>query len=71
MKAKYKALSKVRFARLRRLRELNADEWIIKLEQVAMAVNRQGLRYTMEGSTNQLTHDLKVRHVIPLMGVGA
>jgi hypothetical protein len=64
-----KELSRERAARVRRLRENQAPRWVIKAEQVAMVLNRRGLKTGKIGAFSKAQQALYDRHVIPLLGV--
>jgi len=59
-----------RLNRLKTLRNIGAPKWAIKSEQVALVLNRQGLRHTGIGSDMSAKQkQLYTKHVVPLMGV--
>jgi hypothetical protein len=61
-------LARDRVHRLMRLRALGAPRWVIKSEQVGLALNRLGLRYAGLGRpAGKLQQDLEARHVGPLL----
>lgn len=57
-----------RLRRLRTLRSCNAPKWIVKSEQVALAMYRKGLKFRGIGKTSgKYQAELFARHVHPLM----
>lgn len=68
LKQKRKNHVPVRLARLVRLRQLGAPLWIIKTEQIALALNSRGLKNYAPGKDfSKAQTDLYVKHVKPLM----
>lgn len=61
-------LAQTRLMRLKILRRVGAPQWIVKSEQVALALEREGLRYAPIGRTpGKRQAELVDRHVRPLM----
>ena len=59
---------KVRLARIKRLREISAPLWVIKHEQIALVMNRKGMKYYGIGQTpSKKQAELVEKHVTPLM----
>lgn len=57
-----------RLDRIRRLRRMGAPRWIVKTEQIAMVLNRAGLRNAGIGKDgSQRQQELYARHVLPLL----
>ena len=68
MKKNIKELSKNRFARLKTLRQTGAPIWVIKSEQIALCLNRQGLKHAGIGRKfSDLQTRLYEKYVVPHM----
>lgn len=61
--------AKKRVARLQRLRaHPDCPRWVIKCEQVALVLNRAGMRFAGLGQPMSMRqHELYAKHVIPLL----
>jgi hypothetical protein len=68
MKKDRREQSKKRLKRIKHLREINAPQWVIKSEQIAMVLNRKGYKHTGIGSNfSNVQANLYAKHVTPLM----
>jgi hypothetical protein len=57
-----------RLARLRRLRKMKAPQWIVKMEQIALVLNSEGLKFHIPGKPmSKRQGDLQLKHVCPLL----
>jgi hypothetical protein len=63
-----RSLARVRLARLARLRQCRAPLWIIRWEQVALLLNRKGIKADLLSRTpSKLQRKLVTQYVKPLM----
>jgi hypothetical protein len=66
--AQRREMARDRLGKLLRLRAMPAPRWVIKSEQIAMVLNRKGMKHTRPGATPSKTQgDLYVKHVCPLL----
>lgn len=64
-----RASKATRLERLRRLRSMNAPRWIIRSEQVALLLQREGLRFAGIGKPcSKRQGELVEKFVTPHMG---
>ena len=64
-----KALQAQRLARLRQLRAISSPRWIVRSEQVALLLNREGLQHKGIGkAASKRQKELYDRFVLPTMG---
>jgi hypothetical protein len=59
----------VRLERLRHLRHINAPLWVIKSEQIALVMNRDGMKFSGAfGPRSKRQQALEEKHMLPVMG---